>query len=1407
MRFRLLGRSIHSEDGNVFIAIFGAVAMVGILGASVMTFMKGPLATSVKLTKINTAENQMAIGAQVAVMATASQPNNGDCETAPDGYVEPIEWRVPGALPAPTGGGLVPLSLGISKKDPWGTEYGYCVWNHGPTTSGAGCGANMLAGTNARIYPVVSIISAGPDKTFTTTCRDFATADANADGDLLDGGDFPLVSKAADTDDDVITSFTYDEATGVSGGLWSIKAGDASTAVIGKNIETSGTASLKGGLLLPDKSLITCDATTAGVMAMNGTAIEICNGTTWDAITGGGGGGSGSALWLSPNISSGMDVANGDPSCVSGTCYSPNVTFTLTNNLDPAAASAVLAVTLSNTTNFEKVSDNCHGNSIAAGANCQIVVRAKANGNRSYSAILSITGNNSPLATLDGTASGFGCTIGGDGPGGKYAGCAMGGYDLIVTPSGCTAGTSNPVCAGGADTQTIANCTILGNSTVSTSGLQNTVDQMAYTGGSYSYPAAAHCSALSYGGYDDWYMPSYAEMHTLYTNRTLIGGQLGTTSYNTSHVGTTTAGYISPLGTFNTGGCGTYLFRCVRRDPPAVFPAPTTDTTPFAVTFTPSSSATAGETRTSNTVTVDGVTAPVTLSVSGGSGAQFSKNGGAYTSASTTVTNGDQITLRATSPVAGQEDTVSATIGSAGFSWKVRTVANNTIYAFVTSGTAQGNVTVAGADAMCASAASAAGLGGSWLALIAPAPGDGNGPAARAPWNWTTLKNMNNVTVATSFNDLFDGTITAPINRTATNTLSGATYAWVGASDATGLNASAASLSTNTCYTWTSSGGGSTQSYQALVNSTTTHFGGNGFTLQCSSAYPVYCMQDPAGGIADTDPAAVSLAPGVAFSSGAAALSNTVTVTGILQPVTVTVTPSAGTVDIILNGVPQGAGPVVVQPNSTLRFSLTVPAVLGTKNTATIAIGDDTYNWWVGYADSAKEAKVFVTSTAYQGHLGGLAGADAYCNTSAASSSLGLSADWKAILSDSTTDAANRIPWNWGTIKDVTGTTIVSGGFPDLWDGTLASPINKNQNGIATMVAVWTGTLLSGVRDAAVSGVQTNPYCDNWTYGSAAVTGGVAGNTAMTSSQWINNTMAWCTLSRHLYCMENIDGGGDTTPADLSLPYAVQVATSSRQSSSAVLISGMSSGATQTLSVSATGGTPTFTVNGGAEVTSASVTNGDSIVFKMNAPATANSSNKMTITAGSMTAYWRVWTGWDGGGSGIKRVFVSAARYWAGIDFVSVAGADARCQSLATAAALGGTWKAIISGATLENNAAVNRVGYNWSELRTVTGTTVVYAPNLWKAATIPLLSPIIVNQNGTNSADAFGVFTNTKADGNAYSTATDGSNCLDWITSSNIYNPVTGVQSASNGAWINNGGYNSCGSNGMGKHLYCIEQ
>ncbi len=230
------------QRGSVFLVLFGALGVIGILGVGMTTLIKGPLTSSVKLTRSNSAQAQMAIAAQSAVMAATGLSGSGDCDT--DNYVEPVEWRIDGTKPSPTGGGLIPLGIGVTRtSDPWGSDYGYCVWDHGPTLLNASCqqgtpGTNRrLAGTDSKLYTSVAIISAGPDKAFTTTCRTFAAADVNANGALGDTGDLEMVSKAAASDDDLIFTYTYEEATGASGGLWQLKSSDANTATINKAIE------------------------------------------------------------------------------------------------------------------------------------------------------------------------------------------------------------------------------------------------------------------------------------------------------------------------------------------------------------------------------------------------------------------------------------------------------------------------------------------------------------------------------------------------------------------------------------------------------------------------------------------------------------------------------------------------------------------------------------------------------------------------------------------------------------------------------------------------------------------------------------------------------------------------------------------------------------------------------------------------------------------------------------------------------------------------------------------------------------------------------------------------------------------------------------------------------------------
>jgi uncharacterized membrane protein len=67
--------------------LFGAVGMVGVLGASTMTVMKGPVKTMSMVTKRTIAENNMIATGKLALIASAAQAQN-DCDG--DQTIEPI---------------------------------------------------------------------------------------------------------------------------------------------------------------------------------------------------------------------------------------------------------------------------------------------------------------------------------------------------------------------------------------------------------------------------------------------------------------------------------------------------------------------------------------------------------------------------------------------------------------------------------------------------------------------------------------------------------------------------------------------------------------------------------------------------------------------------------------------------------------------------------------------------------------------------------------------------------------------------------------------------------------------------------------------------------------------------------------------------------------------------------------------------------------------------------------------------------------------------------------------------------------------------------------------------------------------------------------------------------------------
>lgn len=235
--------------------LFASVALVGAFGVGASNMMKGLVSSMSDVTRKTIAEEKMMGGARLAVQsATALQTNSGDCDL--DDMIEPLPFRNAGSGPHPVGGGYIPLEIGATLSDPWGTPYGYCVWDPGTLVAHAGCGgagANRLAGygTMGTNYPVVAVISAGKDRTFSTTCNAFVDT-TPADGNP----DTPLIVRA-NGGDDIVLEYTYADANGLSGDdLWRIKDTSPSVAAIDKNIEVTGGADITGAVELMEKGLV-----------------------------------------------------------------------------------------------------------------------------------------------------------------------------------------------------------------------------------------------------------------------------------------------------------------------------------------------------------------------------------------------------------------------------------------------------------------------------------------------------------------------------------------------------------------------------------------------------------------------------------------------------------------------------------------------------------------------------------------------------------------------------------------------------------------------------------------------------------------------------------------------------------------------------------------------------------------------------------------------------------------------------------------------------------------------------------------------------------------------------------------------------------------------------------------------
>jgi hypothetical protein len=182
---------------------------------------------------------------------------------------------------------------------------------------------------------------------------------------------------------------------------------------------------------------------------------------------------------------------------------------------------------------------------------------------------------------------------------------------------------------------------------------------------------------------------------------------------------------------------------------------------------------------------------------------------------------------------------------------------------------------------------------------------------------------------------------------------------------------------------------------------------------------------------------------------------------------------------------------VQVTPGTTYTASLELQLFDAPRPGPMIGSSFDSVSWTVD-----NFGLVFVTSQAFDGDFGGIQGADDQCN--AAATAAGLAGTYVAWMSDSSTDAKDRIT-DHGYVT-IAG-DIIATNLADLIDGAIGVPLDVDEYGIpiphgpnsGVNFSVWTNTTPGGA--AGPGGVNFEPYasgernaCNDWTStaGSAA---------------------------------------------------------------------------------------------------------------------------------------------------------------------------------------------------------------------------------------------------------------------------------------------------------------------------------
>ena len=150
--------------------------------------------------------------------------------------------------------------------------------------------------------------------------------------------------------------------------------------------------------------------------------------------------------------------------------------------------------------------------------------------------------------------------------------------------------------------------------------------------------------------------------------------------------------------------------------------------------------------------------------------------------------------------------------------------------------------------------------------------------------------------------------------------------------------------------------------------------------------------------------------------------------------------------------------------------------------------------------------RVFVTSTIYNGILGGVSGADDKCQARLDAASLG--GTWLAWLATDTHNAqTDFIDVEW---RRLNGANTLASDLTDLTDGSLDTSVHYDEFGQNAGGRVWTGAQADG---STAGGLN----CGSWSSDAGFA---IYGEPTSSNDRWTFAAVALCTEEYPLYCFE-----------------------------------------------------------------------------------------------------------------------------------------------------------------------------------------------------------------------------------------------------------------------------------------------